>query len=147
MELLQDFMVEKHIREALIEDIGFGDITTDFIVREEDFISGTLGTRSAGILCGCEVFAKVFEVLSKEVNVEFLHKDGDLIKAGEVIAYVSGPARYILTGERTALNYIQRMSGIATATRRYAMATGENKAYVTDTRKTTPNFRMFEKYA
>src|SRR5574344_1952721 len=147
MELLHDFIIEKYVKEALEEDIGFGDITTDFIARDEDYLTGTLGSRCDGVLCGCEVFKMVFKILSPEVRVEFFAQDGDFIKKGAVIAEISGPARYVLTGERTALNYIQRMSGIATETRKYQDAIGENKAYVTDTRKTTPNFRLFEKYS
>src|SRR5574344_867035 len=145
--MLHDFIIEKYIKEALEEDIGFGDITTDFIASNEDFIKGTLGTRESGIICGCEIFKKVFEILSKDVEVKFSVKDGDFVKSGDIIESISGRARYILTGERTALNYIQRMSGIATETKKYQDAIGKSKAYVTDTRKTTPNFRIFEKYA
>lgn len=144
---LHDFIIEKHVKSALEEDIGFGDITTDFLAEETDFLSGSLNTRSEGILCGCEVFKKVFKILSDEVQIEFLFKDGDLIKAGDKIASIKGPARYILTGERTALNYIQRLSGIATETKKYQQAIGEYSAQIVDTRKTTPNFRLFEKYA
>lgn len=145
--LLHDFIIEKHVKDALEEDIGFGDITTDYIARNGDFLSGTLGTRSDGVLCGSDVFKMVFKILSEEVNVQFFVNDGDLIKKGTIIAEISGPARYILIGERTALNYIQRMSGIATETRRYQNAIGDLPVKVTDTRKTTPNFRMFEKYS
>ena len=144
---LHDFIIEKHVKSALEEDIGFGDITTDFLAEETDFLSGSLNTRSEGILCGCEIFKKVFKVLSNEVQIEFFFKDGDLIKAGDKIASIKGPARYILTGERTALNYIQRLSGIATETKKYQQAIGKYSAQIVDTRKTTPNFRLFEKYA
>jgi nicotinate-nucleotide pyrophosphorylase (carboxylating) len=147
MELLHNFIIEKYVKEALEEDIGFGDITTDYIANEEDFLSGTLGTRTDGILCGCEVFKTVFKILSDKVKVQFFFNDGDFIKKGSVVAEISGPARYVLIGERTALNYIQRMSGIATETRKYQDAIGDLPVKVTDTRKTTPNFRMFEKYS
>src|SRR5574344_861109 len=145
--LLHDFIIEKHVKEALEEDIGFGDITTDYIARNGDFLSGTLGTRSDGVLCGSDVFKMVFKILSEEVNVQFFANDGDLIKKGTIIAEISGPARYILMGERTALNYVQRMSGIATETNKYQKAIGKYKAKIVDTRKTTPGFRVFEKYS
>lgn len=139
-------MIEEHVKSALKEDIGFGDITTDFLADENDFISGFLNTRQEGVLCGCEVFKKVFEILGG-VEIEFHFKDGDFIAAGDKIASISGSARSILTGERTALNYIQRISGIATETKKYQDAISGYSAQIVDTRKTTPNFRMFEKYA
>lgn len=146
-QLLHDFIIEKYIKSALEEDIGFGDITTDFLAEESDTITGSLKTREAGILCGCDVFEKVFKVLSQDVKIKFYFNDGDFIACGDKIADISGPARFILTGERTALNYIQRLSGIATETKRYKDAIGEYNAQIVDTRKTTPNFRLFEKYA
>lgn len=147
INFLHDFIIEKHIKSALEEDIGFGDITTDFIAEENDFLSGNLNTRSDGILCGCKIFEKVFKVLSDDVKIEFYFKDGDFIASGDKIATIKGPARFILTGERTALNYIQRLSGISTETKKYQDAIGIYSAVITDTRKTTPNFRLFEKYA
>ncbi len=144
--LLQEFIVEEHVKNALKEDIGFGDITTDFLVDDEQ-ITATVNTRQDGILCGIDIFETVFKILSKNVKIEKFYKDGDKIKKGDTIAILSGSAKTILTGERTALNYIQRLSGIATETNKYQTAIGNNKARITDTRKTTPNFRMFEKYA
>lgn len=144
---LHDFIIENHVKSALEEDIGFGDITTDFLAEETDFLSGSLNTRSEGVLCGSEIFKKVFKILSDDVKIEFFFQDGDLISAGDKIASIKGPARHILTGERTALNYIQRLSGIATETKKYQKAIGEHPAQIVDTRKTTPNFRLFEKYA
>lgn len=146
MNFLHDFIIEEHVKQALKEDIGFGDITTDFLAEENDTLKGFLNTRQDGVLCGCEVFKKVFELLG-DVKIEFHFKDGDFIASGDKIATISGSARSILTGERTALNYIQRLSGIATETRKYKDAIGEFSAQIVDTRKTTPNFRMFEKYA
>ena len=145
--LLHDFIIEKHVKSALEEDIGFGDITTDFLADENDFLSGSLNTRSEGILCGCDVFKTVYKVLSHEIKIKFHFKDGDLIKKGDKIADISGPARFLLIGERTALNYIQRLSGIATETKKYQEAIGDYPTQIVDTRKTTPDFRMFEKYA
>lgn len=146
-ELLHDFIIEDHIKSALKEDIGFGDITTDFLASETDILFGSLNTREDGVLCGCEIFKKVFKLLSDEVEIKFHFKDGDNIKKGDKIADIKGPARFILTGERTALNYIQRLSGIASETNKYAKAISEYPAKIVDTRKTTPNFRLFEKYA
>ena len=145
--MLTKFYIEDHIKSALMEDIGFGDITTENLASETDFLEGSLNTRVDGILCGCEVFKTVFEILSKDIKIKFYFKDGDKIKKGDKIVDLSGPAKYLLMGERVALNYIQRMSGIATETAKYQAAIGELKAKIVDTRKTTPNFRAFEKYA
>ena len=145
--LLSDFYIEEHIKNALKEDIGFGDITTENLANDTDMLSGKLDTREDGILCGTHVFEKVFMILSNDINIKFYFKDGDEIKAGDKIADISGPAKYLLMGERVALNYIQRMSGIATETNKYQKAIGNLPAKIVDTRKTTPNFRAFEKYA
>lgn len=145
--LLHNFIIENHIKAALEEDIGFGDITTDYLVSDEDMITAYLNTREDGILCGIDILKKVFKTLSRRVMIASYFEDGDSIKAGDTIAKISGPARYILTGERTALNYIQRLSGIATETNKYQKAIEPHKASITDTRKTTPGFRLFEKYA
>lgn len=145
--LLSDFYIEEHIKNALKEDIGFGDITTENLANDTDMLSGKLDTREDGILCGTHVFEKVFMILSNDINIKFYFKDGDEIKAGDKIADISGPAKYLLMGERVALNYIQRMSGIATETNKYQKAIGNLPAKIVDTRKTTPNFRAFEKYS
>lgn len=146
--LLSNFYVKEHVKMALEEDIGFGDITTENIADDSDMLSGELNTRNDGILCGTEVFKTVFEVLSGDkVKINFYFKDGDKIKKGDKIADFSGHAKYLLMGERVALNYIQRMSGIATETRKYQDAVGSYSAKIVDTRKTTPNFRAFEKYS
>ena len=106
-----------------------------------------LNTREDGILCGIQVFEKVFSILSGDVRVTRHANDGDAIKKGQRLATVTGPARAILTGERSALNYVQRMSGIATETNKYQKAIAPYSAKITDTRKNTPCFRYFEKYA
>ena len=146
-KLLHDFIIEEHIKDALKEDIGFGDITTDFLYSDDDFITAQLNTRQDCVVCGLNVFKKVFKILSDKVEINEYFKDGDKIEKCQTIAVVKGPARAILTGERTALNYMQRMSGIATETRKYQDAIKPYNASVTDTRKNTPGFRMFEKYA
>ena len=145
--MLNNFFIEDHVKNALQEDIGFGDITTDYLTNEEDRMSCVLNTRVDGIFCGKNVFEMVFKVLSPSINIKFYFNDGDVIKKGDKIADIEGPARYILMGERTALNYAQRMSGIATETNKYQKAVGEFKARIVDTRKTTPGFRAFEKYS
>ena len=145
--MLNKFFIEEHVKKALQEDIGFGDITTDYLTNEEDLMSCELNTRVDGIFCGRDVFETVFKILSPEIEIKFYKKDGDKIHKGDKIADIKGIARYILMGERTALNYVQRMSGIATETNRYQNAIGEYHAKVVDTRKTTPLFRAFEKYS
>lgn len=146
-KLLHEFLVEEHIKNALKEDIGFGDITTDFLYNEDDFITAQLNTRQDCVVCGLNVFKKVFDILSNSIEFTSYYTDGDAVSAGQKIAQIKGPARAILTGERTALNYMQRMSGIASETKKYQDAIKPYPAFVTDTRKNTPGFRMFEKYA
>lgn len=145
--MLNNFYIEEHVKNALQEDIGFGDITTDYLTNEEDEMTCFLNTRVDGIFCGKNVFECVFKTLSPKVEIKFYFKDGDVIKKGDRIADIKGPARYVLMGERTALNYVQRMSGIATETNKYQKAIEEYSAKVVDTRKTTPGFRAFEKYS
>ncbi len=145
--MLDKFYIEDHIKKALAEDIGFGDITTDYLTNENDTMSCELNSRTEGIFCGKSVFETVFKVLSDKVEINFYKNDGDKISKGDKIADIKGPAKYILLGERTALNYVQRMSGIATETNKYQKAIGNYKAKIVDTRKTTPLFRAFEKYA
>ncbi len=145
--MLNKFIMEEHVKNALIEDIGYGDITTENLAEETDRLEGFLNTRSDGVLCGVEVFKTVYKMLSEDIKIEFHFKEGDAIKKGDRLATLSGPAKELLMGERLSLNYIQRMSGIATETRKYQDAIGEYHAKIVDTRKTTPNFRMFEKHA
>lgn len=146
-KLLHDFIIDDYIKEALKEDIGFGDITTDFLYTENETLTANVNTRVDAVVCGVNVLKRVFKLLSDDVVVKINHKDGEFVKAGTTIATISGPARAILTGERTALNYMQRMSGIATETKKYQDAIKPYTASVTDTRKNTPGFRIFEKYA
>ncbi len=145
--MLDKFLIDKYVLSALEEDIGFCDITTDSIYKVGDVLTAKLNTRTDGVLCGIKVFERVFKLLSDNVDINFYFSDGDKIKTGDTIALISGPADAVLKGERTALNFIQRMSGIASETRKYQDAIGEYKAKISDTRKTTPNFRVFEKYS
>ncbi len=145
--MLSKFYVEDHVKSALMEDIGYGDITTENLAGENDFLKAELNTRSEGVICGCNVFKTVYKILSDDVKIKFYFKDGDIIKKGDKIADLEGPAKDLLMGERVSLNYIQRMSGIATETRKYQDAIAPYSAKIVDTRKTTPNFRAFEKYS
>lgn len=145
--MLSNFYVEEHVKKALQEDIGFGDVTTESIMAEDKIFKAKLTSRTEGVVCGLEVFKTVFKILSDKVGIKLHFKDGDRIKKGDVLADLKGPAKYLLLGERVSLNYIQRMSGIASETRKYQDAIGELPCKIVDTRKTTPNFRAFEKYA
>lgn len=145
--MLSSFYVEEHVKKALQEDIGFGDVTTESIISEDRTYRAKLVSKSEGIICGLKVFETVFKVLSKDIEVNLLYKDGEQIKKGDVLGTLRGSAKYILLGERVALNYIQRMSGIATETRKYQDAIGDLPCKIVDTRKTTPCFRAFEKYS
>lgn len=145
--MLSNFYVEDHVKSALMEDIGFGDVTTESIVGEDKIFNASLVSRCEGIICGLEVFKTVFKILSDKVKVELLFQDGDKIKKGDVLAKLTGHGKYLLLGERVALNYVQRMSGIATETNKYQQAIGDLPCKIVDTRKTTPNFRAFEKYS
>ena len=145
--MLNRFYIEDHVKNALKEDVSFEDITTDNLTGVNDTLSCVLNTREDGVFCGKDVFETVFRVLSDDVKIKFFVEDGDEIKKGDKLAEISGPARAILTGERTALNYIQRMSAIATKSREFQNAIKEYGVRMVDTRKNTPNFRIFEKYA
>ena len=145
--MLSSFYVEDHVKAALMEDIGFGDVTTESIVGEDEIFEASLVSRCDGIICGLDVFKTVFRVLSDKIDIKFFFKDGDEIKKGDVLAKIQGPGKYLLLGERVALNYIQRMSGIATETNKYQKAIGSLPCKIVDTRKTTPGFRAFEKYS
>ena len=149
--LLNNFIVREFVKEALKEDIGYGDITTDYVcsyLKGDETFEVNLKTRVDGIFCGRDVFKTVFDVLSdNEVEVEFFVSDGDKIKKDDILAKIKGNPRYILTGERLALNFVQRMSAIATYTKKFVDIVEPYGVSMADTRKNTPNFRMFEKYA
>ncbi|WP_207652178.1 carboxylating nicotinate-nucleotide diphosphorylase [Clostridium oryzae] len=132
--------------DALKEDIPWFDITSTYIVGKDSECTAELLAKETGIAAGLDVFGRVFELLGG-VTVTFLKKDGDLVTPGEKIALLSGNTLNILQGERTALNFLQRMSGIATLTRKFVNVLEGSKAKLLDTRKTTPGLRIFEKYA
>lgn len=139
--------VDELIMMALREDVTSEDITTNAIMRENKLGEAQLLCKQDGIIAGLEVFQRTFELLDPSTKVELYFKDGDKVKNGDLLAKVTGDIRTILTGERTALNYLQRMSGIATHTRSLVDLLGDAKTKLLDTRKTTPNMRIFEKYA
>ena len=138
--------IDKLIIEAIKEDVPQNDITTEFIIGNECNCSVDLIAKEHGVIAGLPVFERVFKILG-EVTIEFLKKDGDVVRQGQCIAKLSGKTKHILTGERTALNFLQRMSGIATLTKTYVDKLKGSGVKVLDTRKTTPNMRIFEKYA
>lgn len=135
------------LRQALQEDITSEDITTNAVMREAKKGEVELICKQDGIVAGLDVFARVFQLLDDTVTVDFKCKDGDAVTAGQQMAVVTGDIRVLLSGERVALNYLQRMSGIATYTKSIARLLEGSGTKLLDTRKTTPNMRVFEKYA
>ena len=135
------------ILSALQEDITSEDITTNSVMRNYQLGEVELICKEDGVIAGLDVFKRVFELLDENTQVAFNCKDGDLVKKGEKLGVIRGDIRVLLSGERTALNFLQRMSGIATYTRNIANLLEGSKTKLLDTRKTTPNMRIFEKYA
>ena len=135
------------ILSALREDITSEDITTNSVMREYQLGEVELICKQDGVIAGLDVFKRTFELLDRKTEGTFTKKDGDTVKNGDKIGVVRGDIRVLLSGERTALNYLQRMSGIATYTRSIADLLKGSKTKLLDTRKTTPNMRVFEKYA
>ena len=141
--------VDDLILSALREDIPSEDVTTNSVMKDYEEGTCDLIAKEDGIICGTEVFKRVFILLDENTEVVFsdgIH-DGSAVKKGDLLARLKGDIRVLLSGERTALNYLQRMSGIATYTRRVVNALDDPSIQVLDTRKTTPNMRIFEKYA
>ena len=139
--------VDHLIKEALQEDISSEDVTTNAVMKEAVTGEVQLICKQDGVVAGLDVFRRVFEILDENVKIDFYCKDGDEVKKGELMGVVTGDIRALLSGERVALNYLQRMSGIATYTHSVAMLLEGTKTKLLDTRKTTPNCRVFEKYA
>jgi nicotinate-nucleotide pyrophosphorylase (carboxylating) len=134
------------VRRALAEDVGSGDLTAK-LINAETIARGKVISREAATLCGCEWFNEVFRQLDPQIRVNWLMKDGDAVHPDQVICHLEGPARPLLTGERTALNFLQTLSATATAAHRYAEAVRGTRAVVLDTRKTLPGLRSAQKYA
>ncbi len=135
------------IMEALKEDISSEDVTTNSVMKEAVRGEVELICKQDGIIAGLGVFRRVFELLDDQMEITFFCEDGDEVKKGEKMGLLRGDIRVLLSGERVALNYLQRMSGIATYTRDVAKLLAGSKTKLLDTRKTTPNMRIFEKYA
>ena len=141
------YQIEQLIELAVREDLGHGDITTDSLIPDSELASASIIAKAHGIVAGIEVAKQVFLKVDPDTKVEILVKDGDSVKTGDVIARVQGRASSILKAERLALNFLQRLSGIATETARYVQAVNGLPVSITDTRKTTPGLRLLEKYA
>lgn len=139
--------IDDFLKLALREDMPGEDISTNAIYPEGLKGHVSLIMKDQGVLCGVDVFTRVFQLLDENVQVESYAKEGDAVAFGQKIAEIHGDVRALLSGERVALNYLQRMSGIATHTRRYVEALDDPRIKIVDTRKTTPNMRVFEKYA
>jgi nicotinate-nucleotide pyrophosphorylase (carboxylating) len=144
---LEATVVEREVRRFLAEDVGRGDVTSERVVPKGARASAAMVARQACVVAGLPLAKAVFLAVDPEIVVADQAMDGDLVAPGATLARVEGPAGPILTGERVALNLVQRLSGIATVTRRYADAVAGTGACVSDTRKTTPGLRVFEKYA
>jgi nicotinate-nucleotide pyrophosphorylase (carboxylating) len=139
--------VRQLIQAAIEEDLGRGDVTTEATIAEHVISRACLITKQEIVLAGMDVFAEVYAMLDGAVHLKPAYKDGDLLSAGVVIAVLEGRARSLLAGERVALNFLQRLSGIATLTRQYVEAVRGSGVDIIDTRKTTPGWRLLEKYA
>lgn len=147
-EVTMKIRADELIRMALAEDVTSEDVSTNCILKDHAFGRAELICKQDGVVAGLPVFARVFDLLSEgAVRTELLAKDGERVHKGQLLARVAGDMRAILTGERTALNYLQRMSGIATYTAKMAKLLEGTGLRLVDTRKTTPNMRLFEKYA
>ncbi len=146
-EITMKLNADRLIREALAEDITSEDITTNAVMPEARQGEVELICKQDGIIAGLGVFERVFQLLDESVSVKFFCQDGDEVVSGQKMATVTGDIRVLLSGERTALNYLQRMSGIATYTHSVAALLEGSGTKLLDTRKTTPNMRVFEKYA
>jgi nicotinate-nucleotide pyrophosphorylase (carboxylating) len=139
--------LERIVHAALAEDVGGGDVTTEATVTPDAVGSAELIVKEPGVVCGLGAAEATFRALDPDIHFEALASDGDLVEPPAVVARVTGSARAILTGERVALNFVGRLSGIATLTRRYVDAVEGTGAAVLDTRKTTPGLRALEKHA
>ncbi len=138
-------LITAQVQAALDEDVGSGDLTAQLVPPRP--ARAVLKTREEGVLCGCAWFDEVFRQLAVGTRIRWQAQDGDRIAAGTVLCELEGPARALLTGERTAINFLQTLSGTATHARRYADAVAHTRAQVLDTRKTLPGLRLAQKYA
>ena len=146
-EITMKMQADQLIRMALQEDITSEDVSTNAVMPTATKGTVDLIAKKDGVIAGLDIYARVFTILDEKTEIDFHCKDGDEVKKGELMATVTGDIRVLLSGERVALNYLQRMSGIATYTRQVAKLLEGSKVTLLDTRKTTPNCRVFEKYA
>ena len=146
-EITMKMQADQLIRMALQEDITSEDVSTNAVMPTATKGTVDLIAKEDGVVAGLEIYARVFTILDEKTEIDLHCKDGDEVKKGELMATVTGDIRVLLSGERVALNYLQRMSGIATYTRQVAKLLEGSKVTLLDTRKTTPNCRVFEKYA
>ena len=146
-EITMKMQADQLIRMALQEDITSEDVSTNAVMPTATKGTVELIAKEDGVIAGLDIYARVFTILDEKTEIDFYCKDGDEVKKGELMATVTGDIRVLLSGERVALNYLQRMSGIASYTRSVVSLLGESKTKLLDTRKTTPNMRIFEKYA
>ena len=145
--LLPSFYVDDLIRAAIREDINYIDQATAFVIDENAVSNAYFVAKAEGVVCGMEVAKRVFELLDPGVRFETLKQDGDRVQKGDILARFTGRTQYLLMGERTALNLLQHMSGVATATAEAVDAVAGTGCSIADTRKTTPGLRALEKYA
>ena len=145
--ILPAFYVDDVIKNAIKEDINYIDEATAFVIPEDSVTSARFVSKADGVLCGIEIAARVFTLLDPKVEVEFLKKDGDEIKKGDLIARFKGKTQALLMGERTALNLVQHLSGVATQTHTAVKLTEGTGVSIADTRKTLPGLRAMQKYA
>lgn len=145
--MLTPRIIDTVVSAALDEDAPWGDVTADALIPADATASASLNAREAGVFSGAAVFEAAFRLTDPSISVAFIVTDGEPFSAGDTIAMVSGPARAVLTAERVALNFVQRMSGIATMTASYVAAVSDTRARIVDTRKTTPGLRAFERHA
>ena len=146
-EITMKMQADQLIRMALQEDITSEDVSTNTVMPTATRGTVDLIAKEDGVVAGLEIYARVFKILDEKTEIELHCKDGDEVKKGELMATVTGDIRVLLSGERVALNYLQRMSGISTYTRQVAKLLEGSNVTLLDTRKTTPNCRVFEKYA
>lgn len=144
---LPQFITDEIIERALREDINYVDAATDYLLDDDDVSTARFVAKASGILCGIDIAVRVFEMLDKDIQVQINIKDGGKVEKGDIIAVVTGKTKAILKAERTSLNILQHMSGIATETAKYAECCKGTRAHVTETRKTLPGLRAIEKYA
>jgi nicotinate-nucleotide pyrophosphorylase (carboxylating) len=142
-----DLTTEELIHAAIVEDVGTGDVTATYFVPEVSVARAVIVAREPGVMSGAEIAVRVFALMDARIEARALKSNGEAFVKGDVLMEISGPTRAILTGERTALNFLQRLCGVATQTRRYVEAVKPYPVQVWDTRKTTPGWRLLEKAA